>query len=90
MNKNIIFLILLIFLNQCGYSPIYKGSTKSDINIRIINFNSFAPRNNTQLLGINKKISNEINWVPYYTSSKLIYKLCEDFEDYKLNIKLQN
>ena len=56
----------------------------------IINFNSFAPRNNTQLLGINKKISNEINWVPYFTSSKLIYKLCEDFEDYKSNIKLQN
>ena len=56
----------------------------------IINFNSFAPRNNTQLLGINKKISNEINWVPCFTSSKLIYKLCEDFEDYKSNIKLQN
>ncbi len=53
----------------------------------IINFNSFVPRNNTQLLGVNKKISNEINWEPFYTSSKLVHKLCEDFENNKSNIK---
>ena len=56
----------------------------------IINFKSVAPRNNTQLLGINNKISNEINWEPHLTSSKLIHKLCEDFEAYKSNIKLKS
>lgn len=33
MNKNLILIIIFIFLSQCGYSPIYKVDTKSKINI---------------------------------------------------------
>ena len=58
MNKNIIFLVLLIFLNQCGYSPIYKGSTKSDINIKIINIEGDKEFNNKINSNIRKYYNN--------------------------------
>ena len=36
MNKKFLVIIILIFLNQCGYSPIYKADTKSNLNIILI------------------------------------------------------
>ena len=49
----------------------------------VIIFNDFEPRNSTQLLGLNKKLSEEIGWIPNLTGKKLIMQLCEDFEKYK-------
>ena len=37
MIKNLIAILILILLNQCGYTPVYKGKTKSDISISLIN-----------------------------------------------------
>ena len=37
MIKNLIAILILILLNQCGYTPVYKGNTKSDISISLIN-----------------------------------------------------
>ena len=37
MIKNLIVILILILLNQCGYTPVYKGKTKSDISISLIN-----------------------------------------------------
>ena len=33
MNKKLILIIVFIFLSQCGYSPVYKANTKSNVNI---------------------------------------------------------
>tara|TARA_B100000989_G_scaffold246712_1_gene193924 strand:- start:19037 stop:19999 length:963 start_codon:yes stop_codon:yes gene_type:complete len=49
----------------------------------IIKFNDLEPRNSTQLLGLNKKLFDEIGWVPNFTGKKLIMQLCEDFEKHK-------
>ena len=69
MNKNIIFLVLLIFLNQCGYSPIYKGSMESDINIRIINMEG------------NKEFNNKINFQQLFSILKLTNELTNKLTD---------
>ena len=49
----------------------------------VINFNELDQRNSTQLLGLNKKLKNEIDWEPRYFQHKLVKKLCEDFEKFK-------
>ena len=51
----------------------------------MIDFNSIKPRSNNQLLGINKKIKDEINWNPKFLGSNLIKKLCEDYENHQFN-----
>ena len=56
-----------------------------DLDEEVISFNNFEPRNSTQLIGMNRKISNEINWVPKYTGKELVIKLCEDFEKLKIH-----
>ena len=56
-----------------------------NLDFDVIDFNSIKPRSNNQLLGINKKIKEEINWHPKFLGSKLIKKLCEDYENHQFN-----
>lgn len=46
--KNLILIILFIFLSQCGYVPIYKGG--QDTNIKILIQNSEGDENINNLL----------------------------------------
>ena len=49
MHKNLIFIVLLIFLSNCGYSTVYKNNSVSNINIIIVEMNG------------NREINNRIN-----------------------------
>lgn len=55
--KNIILIILFIFLNGCGYTPIYSKVGKIDFNLNVIKITGDNEMNNAILTQI-KKYSN--------------------------------
>ena len=56
MNKNLILIIIFIFLSQCGYSPIYNVNTKSNVNIILADQEGDKSFNNK----LNSKLENII------------------------------
>ena len=57
MNKNLILIIIFIFLTQCGYSPVYKANTKSEVNIILADLNGDKDFNNK----LNSKLKKYYN-----------------------------
>ena len=60
-HKNLILIILLIFLSNCGYSPIYNNNSESNINIIILEMNGTREINNKINSGLKKYYSKETN-----------------------------
>ena len=60
-HKNLILIILLIFLSNCGYSPIYNNNSESNINIIILEMNGNREINNKINSGLKKYYSKETN-----------------------------
>ena len=52
MNKKIFLILILVFLNQCGYSNIYKNENDSNLKIIITNLEGDDE--------LNKKINSEL------------------------------
>mgnify|MGYP001295379717 FL=1 len=59
MHKNLIFIVLLIFLSNCGYSTVYKNNSVSNINIIIVEMNGNREINNRINSRLKKYYSNE-------------------------------
>lgn len=57
MNKNLILIIIFIFLTQCGYSPVYKADTKSKVNIILADLKGDKDFNNK----LNSKLKKYYN-----------------------------
>ena len=57
MNKNLILIIIFIFLTQCGYSPVYKANTKSKVNIILADLKGDKDSNNK----LNSKLKKYYN-----------------------------
>ena len=57
MNKNLILIIIFIFLTQCGYSPVYKANTKSKVNIILADLKGDKDFNNK----LNSKLKKYYN-----------------------------
>mgnify|MGYP007000211122 CR=1 len=60
MKKKIIFLILFLFLQNCGYSPILSGYKDQKINFNIVKITGNDELNNIVKLKM-KKFSNNPN-----------------------------
>ena len=52
MNKKIFLILILVFLNQCGYSNIYKNENDTNLKIIITSMEGDAE--------LNKKINSEL------------------------------
>ena len=75
MKKNLILIILFIFLSSCGYTALYKGGSIQDLRIVIINMEGD--------MGINNLIRTKLK--PYSEKESLnIYKVNINSEYNKL------
>lgn len=75
MKKNLILIILFIFLSSCGYTALYKGGAIQDLRIVIINMEGD--------MGINNLIRTKLK--PYSEKESLnIYKVNINSEYNKL------
>jgi hypothetical protein len=61
MKKNLIFLVLLLFLQNCGYSPILSSYKDRDFNFNIIEIKGDSELNKIIKLKMNKFSSNSKN-----------------------------
>ena len=92
--KNLILIILFIFLSQCGYVPIYKGGQDTNIKILIQNSEGDENINNlliSQLGAFTAKESNknyviDINSV--YTRTVISKDATGKAVDIELNLKI--
>ena len=57
--KNLIFITLLVFLSNCGYSTVYNSSSDSKIKIILLEMNGNREINNKINSGLKKYYSNE-------------------------------
>lgn len=65
-SKNLIFIILLIFLSNCGYSKVYNNSSDTEIKITLLEMEGNRE--------INKKINSELK--KYYSNeSENLFKI---------------
>ena len=58
-HKNLILIILLIFLSNCGYSPIYNNSSDTEIKITLLEMEGNREINNKINSELKKYYSNE-------------------------------
>ena len=61
MKNNLIFLVLLLFLQNCGYSPILSGYKDKDFNFNITEIKGDDELNKIIKLKMNKFTSNSKN-----------------------------
>ena len=58
-SKNLIFIILLIFLSNCGYSKVYNNNSDTEIKITLLEMEGNREINNKINSGLKKYYSNE-------------------------------
>ena len=61
IKKNIIFLSLILFLNSCGFTPIYLKNNNVNFSIEQVNFIGDRELNNFLKINLNKYKNKEIN-----------------------------
>ena len=61
IKKNIIFLSLILFLNSCGFTPIYLKNNNVNFSIEQANFIGDRELNNFLKINLNKYKNKEIN-----------------------------
>ena len=92
MNKNFsIIIIILLFLNCCGYSPIYTNNSDKKFNIELISFEGDRDINTAIKYNL-KRYSNNSNGVKIfiktsssYTKSAGTKNLAGDANNYNLS-----
>ena len=61
IKKNIIFLSLILFLNSCGFTPIYLKNNNVNFSIEQANFIGDRELNNFLKINLNKYKNEEVN-----------------------------
>ena len=61
IKKNIIFLSLILFLNSCGFTPVYLKNNNVNFSIEQANFIGDRELNNFLKINLNKYKNKEIN-----------------------------
>ena len=61
IKKNIILLSLILFLNSCGFTPIYLKNNNVNFSIEQVNFIGDRELNNFLKINLNKYKNKEIN-----------------------------
>ena len=91
LKKKISILLIFIFLNACGYSPIYSNLEKKNINIQIIKINGDSEINKSLVRNLeryknsNSEKSFKINIVSEYKKLVLSKNAAGVVTNYRLN-----
>jgi len=73
IRKNIIFLFLIFFLTNCGFTPVYLNNTNVNFSIEQVNYTGDRELNNFLKTNLNK-LKNEKNDNKIYIEANSIYK----------------
>ena len=61
IKKNIIFLSLILFLNSCGFTPVYLKNNNVNFSIEQVNFIGDRELNNFLKINLNKYKNEDVN-----------------------------
>ena len=85
--KKFSWLLILLILNSCGFTPMYSSNFKNDFNIEIIDFKGDSDLNNFIKLKIDKTIKNdEKNTKKFEISGNTSYSKNTQTKDKKGNV----
>ena len=73
IRKNIIFLSLIFFLTNCGFTPVYLKNTNVNFSVEQVNYTGDRELNNFLKTNLNK-FKNEKNDNKIYIEANSIYK----------------
>jgi hypothetical protein len=73
IRKNIIFLFLIFFLTNCGFTPVYLNNTNVNFSVEQVNYTGDREFNNFLKTNLNK-LKNEKNDNKIYIEANSIYK----------------
>ena len=73
IRKNIIFLSLIFFLTNCGFTPVYLKNTNVNFSVEQVNYTGDRELNNFLKTNLNK-LKNEKNDNKIYIETNSIYK----------------
>ena len=73
IRKNIIFLSLIFFLTNCGFTPVYLKNTDVNFSVEQVNYTGDRELNNFLKTNLNK-LKNEKNNNKIYIEANSIYK----------------
>jgi hypothetical protein len=73
MRKNIIIISLIVFLTNCGFTPIYTNNTNVNFSIEQVNFTGDRELNNFLKTNLNP-YKNEKNENKFYITANSTYK----------------
>jgi hypothetical protein len=73
IRKNIIFLSLIFFLTNCGFTPVYLKNTSVNFSVEQVNYTGDRELNNFLKTNLNK-LKNEKNDNKIYIETNSIYK----------------
>jgi hypothetical protein len=73
IRKNIIFLSLIFFLTNCGFTPVYLKNTNVNFSVEQVNYTGDRELNNFLKTNLNK-LKNEKNDNKIYIEANSIYK----------------
>ena len=73
IRKNIIFLSLIFFLTNCGFTPVYLKNTDVNFSVEQVNYTGDRELNNFLKTNLNK-LKNEKNDNKIYIEANSIYK----------------
>ncbi len=85
--KKFSWLLILLILNSCGFTPMYSSNFKNDFNIEIIDFKGDSDLNNFIKQKIDKTIKNdEKNTKKFEISGNTSYSKNTQTKDKKGNV----
>jgi len=73
IRKNIIFLFLIFFLTNCGFTPVYLNNTNVNFSVEQVNYTGDRELNNFLKTNLNK-LKNQKNDNKIYIEANSIYK----------------
>ena len=73
IRKNIIFLSLIFFLTNCGFTPVYLNNTNVNFSVEQVNYTGDRELNNFLKTNLNK-LKNKKNDNKIYIEANSIYK----------------
>ena len=73
MRKNIIIISLIVFLTNCGFTPIYTNNTNVNFSIEQVNFTGDRELNNFLKTNLNQ-YKNEKNESKFYIKANSTYE----------------
>jgi len=94
IRKNLIFIILFLFLSNCGYTPIYSKLNTNDLNINVLNIqgdmdiNNLLARQIAKYKSLNSEKNFEVKIVSRYRKNSLTKDAAGDATNYRLTLEV--